>query len=57
MKWQSLKQLRILEKALKLGLDPLREQVFSVTGARQLEPDIEDHARPRYEVATGVETF
>lgn len=40
----------------KLGLDPLREPVFGVTGAGRLEEDIEDHARPRYEVAPGVAT-
>lgn len=40
----------------KLGLDPLREPVFGVTGAGTLEADIDDHARPRYEVAPGVAT-
>lgn len=40
----------------KLGLDPLREPVFAITGAGQLEPDIDDHARPRKESALGVET-
>jgi len=40
----------------KLGLDPLREPVFGVTGAGTLEEDVEDHARPRYEVAPGVAT-
>tara|TARA_R110002049_G_scaffold29972_1_gene101905 strand:- start:84024 stop:85223 length:1200 start_codon:yes stop_codon:yes gene_type:complete len=40
----------------KLGLDPLREPVFGVTGAGTLEEDIDDHSRPRNEVARGVAT-
>jgi SagB-type dehydrogenase family enzyme len=39
----------------KLGLDPAREPVFSVTGAGALEPDIGDHSRPRKESASQVE--
>jgi SagB-type dehydrogenase family enzyme len=32
-----------------LGLDPLRQPVFSVVGMGNLEPDIENHSRPRAE--------
>jgi SagB-type dehydrogenase family enzyme len=39
----------------KLGVDPLREPVFGVTGAGTLEADIEDHSRPRHEVSPGVD--
>ena len=35
----------------RLGLDPLREPVLSITGAGQLETDVTDHARPRSESA------
>jgi hypothetical protein len=38
-----------------LSLDPLREPVFSVTGAGHLESEVQDHTRPRNESATGVE--
>ncbi|MCJ2181066.1 SagB family peptide dehydrogenase [Novosphingobium album (ex Hu et al. 2023)] len=39
----------------QLSLDPLRQPVFSVVGAGALEPEISDHARPRYETALPVE--
>ncbi|WP_297781544.1 SagB family peptide dehydrogenase [uncultured Roseovarius sp.] len=39
----------------KLGLDPIREPVFGLTGAGTLEEDIDDHSRPRQEVALGVD--
>lgn len=39
----------------KLGLDPDREPVLSITGAGQLETELKDHARPRKESAPGVD--
>lgn len=39
----------------KLGLDPMREPVFGLTGAGTLEEDIDDPSRPRHEVALGVD--
>jgi SagB-type dehydrogenase family enzyme len=39
-----------------LGLDPKREPVFSVTGVGRLEPDRDDHSRPRTETPLGVES-
>ena len=39
----------------KLGLDPAREPVLSITGAGQLEAELDDHTRPRKETAPGVD--
>lgn len=39
----------------KLGLDPVREPVFGLTGAGALEEDIPDPSRPRHEAAPGVD--